>query len=282
MPTLALALLGCSGEPDDTAAVDACAEAAEVTDYAVEWDTEPEATAGEETTFTLRVRDQRGCPIEDLQRAHERIVHMLLISSDFTSFQHLHHEDFATLTAEDLQTATYHFPVTFPLAGDYRLVFDYAHQNQYLTSDDWLTVGGAPAVATEPALDYTSPRQVEDLTVALEWDVAPYAGYEASWHVTVTDSTGADVTDLVQWLGADAHAAVASADLAWVSHTHAWFPDMDNVAPGHEMPHLYDGPELPFHFTFPTAGPHKMWIQFARADAPDFAYVADFAFDVAP
>ncbi len=281
MYALVLALGGCSGEVDDTG-VDACAEPAEVTGYEVSWETEPEATAGAETTLTLRVRDQRGCPIEDLQTAHERVVHTLLISEDLSSFQHLHHEDFAPLTADDLRTSTYHFPVTFPAAGDYRLVFDYAHQNEYLTSDDWLAVGGSPAQAAEPTLDYTTERTVGDLAVSLRWEVEPYAGYEASWTVTVTTADGEPITDVVQWLGADAHAAVASADLAWVSHTHAWFPGMEDVAPGHDMPWVYHGPELPFHFTFPTAGAYQMWIQFAREGAPEEPYVASFAFDVAP
>ncbi len=276
-------LVGCTGEVPDDTAPGACDTPEAVSAYAVEWETDPgPAEAGVETEFTLRVRDQRGCPIEDLQAAHERFVHTLLISTDLASFQHLHHEDSLALTAEDLRSSTWHFPVTFPAAGDYRLVFDYAHQNKYLTSTDWMTVGGAPTQAATPALDYSLERTVGDLVVTMRWDVPPSAGYEASWTTTVRTADGTDVTDLVQWLGADAHAAVATADLEWVSHTHAWFPDMENVAPGHEMPHIYLGPELPFHYTFPNAGPHKVWVQFVREDAPDAPYVAEFAFDVAP
>jgi hypothetical protein len=279
-----LGLLACTGRTDggDTAVDTAPVEG--VTGYDVEFTTDPTpAVAGEQATFTLRVLDQLGRPIEDLQQAHARMVHTLFISKDLVSFQHLHHEDFASLTADDLRTATYHFPVTFPMAGDYRVVFDFAHEDQYLTQDSWLTVAGAPAQSTELALDYSTPRVVDDVTVALTWDVEPYAGYDSEWTVHVTDTaTGADITDLVQWLGADAHAAVVSADLAYASHTHAWFPGMDGTPPGHDMPHLYDGPDLPFHFVFPTAGAYKMWVQFARAGAPDTPYVADFAFDVLP
>ncbi|MDP2312350.1 MAG: hypothetical protein Q8P41_05555 [Pseudomonadota bacterium] len=276
-----LALAGCSGVADDTG-VD-CVGVEPVTAYAVDWATDPApALAAVDSTFTLKVRDQRGCAIEDLQRAHERIVHTLIVSTDLTSFQHLHQEDSLDLTAEDLRSSTFHFPLTLPAAGDYRLVFDYAHQNQYLTTLDWMTAGGTPAQADTPALDYSTERTVGDLVVTLRWDIEPASGYEASWTALVRTADGTDVTDLVQWLGADGHAAVASADLGWVSHTHAWFPDMETVAPGHDMPHLYLGPDLPFHYTFPNAGPHKMWLQFARADAPDTPYVADFAFDVAP
>ena len=278
-----LAMLGCVGSEDGDTAADACAADEETTAHTVGWATDPaEASAGEESIFTAKIRDQRGCPIEDLQRAHERMLHTLFISQDLASFQHLHQEDSAELTATDLRDSTFHFPVTLPTAGEYRLVFDYAHENQYLASDDWMTVGGAPAQAAAPVLDYTTERAVGGLVVSLRWDVEPAAGYESAWNVTIRTESGEDVTDLVQWLGADAHAAVASADLGFVSHTHAWFPGMEDLAPSHEMPVFYTGPDLPFHYTFPTAGAHKMWIQFARADAPDAPYVADFAFDVAP
>jgi hypothetical protein len=90
------------------------------------------------------------------------------------------------------------------------------------------------------------------------------------------------VTDLVPWLGADAHAAFVSLDLAWTSHTHAWFPGMENMTPGMEMPPLYTGPTVPFHFLFERAGAHKAWVQFARADDPETPYVVPFVFEVAP
>jgi hypothetical protein len=275
--------LGCTGTGvEDSATPDPCAELADVTSYAVEWEADPELSAGQESDVTLRVRDQRGCPIEDLQTAHERVVHTLLISADLSSFQHIHHEDFVALTADDLRTSTFHFPFTPPLAGDYRLVFDYAHRNEYQTSTDWASAGGAPAQEPDLALDYDTVSTHDGLTVELRWDIEPFAGFEAAWTAVVTDEAGQDVTDLVQWLGADAHAAVASADLEWVSHTHAWYPGMEDAAPGHPMAHLYDGPELPFHYTFPNAGPHKMWVQFTRAGAPDEPFVFEFAFDVAP
>jgi hypothetical protein len=277
-------LWACAGSgSDDTATGDPCAASAAITDYSVDFSTDPATpTAGEEATFTLQVLDQRGCPVQSLQQAHERMVHTIFISQDLSAFQHLHEEDFTTITADDLRTATFHFPVTLPMSGDYRLVFDFADANQYLARDGWMTADGSPAQSDTLALDYSSPRVTDGLSVSLEWDVAPYAGLEAEWTIHIQTADGTDVTDLVQWLGADAHAAVATSDLAYVSHTHAWFPDMDGTPPGHTMPHLYSGPDLPFHYVFPTAGTYKMWVQFAREDAPDAPYLVDFAFDVAP
>ena len=270
-------LLACAGESTDPCA----SEPDEDKVFTVSWETDPSPVeAGVEATFTERVRDQRDCPVEDLVAAHERITHTLFISEDLSSFQHLHMEDFTTLSGEDLKASTFSFPVTLPLAGTYRLVFDYAWQNQDLASNDWMTVGGSPAMG-EPVLDYTTEWDVRDVHLALRWDVPPVAGYESIWTVTVTDLAGNDISDVVQYLGADAHAAVVSADLEWTSHTHAWFPGMEDVAPGHDMPAINHGPELPFHYTFPVSGPHKMWVQFAR-DGVDETYVVPFVFDVAP
>lgn len=280
---IAALLLACAptGDSGDSAALDAACTPSG-SGYAVPSFTDPSpAEAGVEVEYRLTVQDDAGCAIEDVQQAHERMVHTMLISRDLASFQHLHHEDYYALTADDLRSGTYHFPVTFPLAGDYLALYDFAHQNEYQYLTSWLTVEGAPAQAAAPVPDLSLVKQVEGLQVELRWDVEPYAGYEASFTVTITEA-GADVTDLAQYLGADGHAAFVSEDLGFATHTHAWFPGMGDMAPGMEMPHLYSGPELPFHYTFPTPGPHRMWVQFARAADPERPYTVPFDFEVAP
>ncbi|MDP2308964.1 MAG: hypothetical protein Q8P18_23275 [Pseudomonadota bacterium] len=277
-------LLACAsgGDTDgDSAAPDpACTPSG--TGYAIpSWTDPAPIEAGVEVEYWFTVEDDAGCPIEDLQQAHERMVHTLFISRDLSSFQHEHHEDHHALTADVLRSATYHFPVTFPLAGDYLALYDFAHQNQYLNLTNWLTVGGEPAQMAAPVPDLSTVRDVEGMQIELRWDVAPFAGYEASFTVIVTES-GADVTDFAQYLGADGHAAFVTHDLAFSTHTHAWFPGMEDMGPGMEMPHLYLGPELPFHYTFPTPGPHRMWVQFSRQADPERPFTVPFDFEVAP
>ena len=55
-------------------------------------------------------------PVENLQVLHERVVHNFLVNLDFSSFAHIHHEDFATLTSADLSAAQLSFPYTFQSA----------------------------------------------------------------------------------------------------------------------------------------------------------------------
>jgi hypothetical protein len=235
--------------------------------------------AGEAGEVSWTVTDENGCPVEDLQTSHERIGHLLVVSADLTSFQHVHHEDSADLTADDLRAATFHAPVTVPMSGEYLLVLDYAHRNQWLQATGSVMAAGEPAQRGEPLYDDATVAVADDVTVSLAWVVAPVAGFEASWQVTLTTADG-DVEDIVQYLGADAHAAVVSADLAWAGHTHAYVPFMETMTPTMTMPHTYDGPDVPFQAVFPQAGPHRMWVQFTRAADPDHVYTAPFSFTV--
>jgi hypothetical protein len=278
---LLLACVGGDAAVDDTAVTEvACTPTG--TGYAIPSTTDPSPVeAGVEVEYWMTIEDDAGCAIEDVQQAHDRMVHTMFISRDLSSFQHLHHEDYYALTADDLRSATYHFPVTFPMAGDYLTLYDFAHENQYRYLTNWLTVGGAPAQAEAPVTDASIVREVEGLRVELRWDVEPYAGYEASFTVTITED-GEDVTDLAQYLGADGHAAFVTHDLGFATHTHAWFPGMEEMAPGMEMPHIYLGPELPFHYAFPTPGPYRMWVQFARGADPERPFTVPFDFEVAP
>ena len=251
-------------------------------DYAVRWSTDPSPPlAGDETRFSATVTDQDAAPIEDLQQSHARMLHTLFLSADLRSFLHLHQEDLGPVTADDLRAATFAFPVTFPSAGDWAMAFHFAHRDRYLARADMLVVGGSPAQsAPDVTLADTSTR--DGLTGTIRFATRPAVGVRTDWTITLEDAGGAPVSDVVPWLDADAHAVLASADLAWVTHTHAWFPGMDGMSPGHAMPHLYDGPDLPFQAVFEVPGPTVVWVQVARAGAPDAPVTLRFVVDVTP
>lgn len=220
--------------------------------------------AGAEATVTLQVLGNDG-PVDDLVRIHERMVHTFVIPRDLSSFGHVHHEDFATLTGEDLRAATFHWPYTFPKAGGWWLAFEFATEGEYHTAGASLDVDGAPAQEPAPVVDTRGEVVIDDVRATLVWDDGPNDGASV-FTVHLTDATTGDpVTDVVMWLGADAHAALVRDDLSVVTHTHAWVAGMDDMPPGHEMPHQYDGPDLPFHVDT-APGTWKTWVQFARSD----------------
>ncbi len=280
-----LILLACDGNPKESAAPAGDSDTGSIPEsYLVDWRTDPDPlSAGEAGVFTLQVTDQDGRPVEDLQQSHQRMIHSVFVSADLATFQHLHHEDYADITADDLRAATYRFPITLPTSGAYAVGFDYAHRNRYLHTDDSLSVGGAAPQLDSPDLTEVTSVVTGGVRFDLAWVVSPIAGYESAWSVTLSDAqSGEPVTDLQQWLGADAHVVMAPAALGRIDHSHAWFPGMENAPPGHDMPHQYSGPEVPFHYTFPEAGAWKMWIQCTRASDPDNVLTAPFVFTVSP
>ncbi|MEN9787484.1 MAG: hypothetical protein RLZZ299_2748, partial [Pseudomonadota bacterium] len=243
--------------------------AADAAGYAVRWSTQPSPVlAGAPSTFTLQVLDGAGDPVQDLTRTHARMVHTVFLAPDLRGFLHLHQEDTVPVDADDLRAARFSFPVTFPAAGPWRLAFDFAHRGAYRQVLDTIAVQGDP-VASVPDDAPTARAEADGVVGELVFAQPPVAGVPASWTVWLAESTGAEVRDVVPWLDADAHAVMTPADLESVSHTHAWFPGMEGMAPGHPMPHLYDGPDIPFQSVFPSAGRWVVWTQVARADAPE-------------
>ena len=160
-------------------------------------------------------------------------------------------------------------------------MFDFASEDQWLQTTDALTVTWSPAQAAEPDLTPNDTVTVDGVTGTLTWSADPVATYESNWTLSLSGPDGLPVTDVTQYLGADAHCIMVDATATWGSHTHAWFPDMSSMTPGMAMPHLYNGPDIPFAFTFPTGGSYKMWIQFARSSQPDLVYTMPFVFFVA-
>ena len=280
---LASLLFACTADPEPSDSNgDACNAEAIPSEYDVQIGTDPDpAVAGEEATFHVTVLDGHGCPVEDLQQSHTRMIHSVFVSADLEDFQHLHQEDFEEITADDLAAATFHFPVTFPTSGDRLVIEDFAHLNRFLQDTEHLTVAGSPAQLPEPKVDLSTTVAVRDVVVEFVWEIAPAFGSEAHLAAYVRDEKGDDVTDIVQWLGADAHIVFVSEDLTEAGHTHAWSKGMDNMTPGMTMPALYPGPYLPFHYTFTNPGVHKAWLHFARAAAPDDEYTVPFMFEVA-
>lgn len=278
-----LSILGCDAEildsgvePSDSA--DGCTFSG---GYVLHSSADPEPlTAGVQSEYSIQITDDAGCPIEDLQTNHERVIHSLFVSADLESFQHVHHEDFAEVSVDDIRSATFHFPITFPTSGNYLAVYDYAHRNEWLKATEPLAVSGDISQLPTFREDYSTTVLADDLTVVLGFESSPITGFESSFSFNISESDGTPVTDLIPYLGADGHLAIVSSDLAYANHTHAWFPGMGEMAPTMQMPHLYPGPDLPFVFTFPVGGTYKMWVQFNRESSPDKVYAVPFLFEV--
>lgn len=237
-------------------------------------------------------------PVSDLQIVHERRLHTFIVARDFSSFAHLHQEDHAPLTAEDLAAGRFSFDYAFPKAGRFRVQSEFTHRNRsWLKSFD-LDVG-EPASSQPLVPDLSRSQTVGPYTASLTLEAEPVtAGREAAMQLSLSRD-GAPVTNLQLWLGSEVHAALWRTDLRGFGHTHSYTPEMAAMMAGmqgHQMSAAetaammlamsakpaqlaFPGPTVPLRFTFPDAGTWVMFCQLAPGGEP---VVFRFMLNVAP
>jgi hypothetical protein len=258
----------------------------------------PQPRAQEQVSLTYRVTDAKtGQPVPDLQILHERALHTFIVSRDFRTFVHIHHEDFAPLTAQDLAAATFHFPYTFPGPGEYLIASEFTHKDRSWVKQFQLSVGGTtqqPEVAVDLAKTKTFGQYQAKLTTSPD---QPLAGYDTELVLHLSHHDGTPVTDLGLYLGTEVHMASWRLDGTNFGHQHTYTPEMaammaamrDHTSSPNHMAQMmvqlmrgpqkqvYYGPDLPVRHFFPTPGTYKIFFECAPGGKP---LVADFALPV--
>jgi len=222
----------------------------------VEWASAPTAPApGQPVTLRYRVTDAAsGQPITDLPLDHERPMHLILVSGDLGTFQHIHPQ---------VVGDTYSVTTTLP-AGAYTLDAEFQRDGRTVLDQRPLTVGNAAATGPASLAPDLAPQTVEGITVALAAPQTVRAGQAATFTFALT-AGGQPVTDLAQYLGADAHVAVVSADSRQFAHTHGeTVGGAGHGATGGHAAGGAVGPQIGFTHTFATPGLYKVWGQFNR------------------
>ena len=234
----------------------------------IEWTTAPATPQpGQPVTLTYQVVDAAGGQaITDLPAHHERPMHLIVVSSDLTQFQHIH----PVLTAD----GSYQVETTLP-AGTYRLYNEFVRGEQTVLDQRELTVGDTAPTAAR-LTSALAPKAAAGLTVALEPPETIAAGTPASFTLEITRD-GQPVTDLTPYLGAAAHVAIVAEDGSGFAHTHGEAvignaghsedhgqATTDHGTAEHDLPAAF-GPRVQVEHTFPAAGHYKLWAQFQHA-----------------
>ena len=222
----------------------------------VEWASEPAAAVpGQPVALRYRVVDAAsGRAVTDLPIDHERPMHLIVVSRDLGTFQHIHPE----LTGE-----TYGVTTTLP-AGSYTLYSEFLRDGRTVLDQRPLTVGAGGATAPTGLAPDLAPKTTEGLTVDLAAPQTVRVGEAATFTFALT-ANGQPATGLTQYLGADAHVAVVSADSSRFAHTHgetaggAGHSETGGHAAGERV-----GPAIAFTHTFDAPGLYKVWGQFNR------------------
>ena len=252
-----------------------------------------EPQVGQETSLSYRVAETAtGQPVRDLQVLHERILHTFIVSRDFKTFAHTHHEDFFPLTPQDLAAATFHFPYAFPQMGAYMIASEFTHKDRSWVKQFTVNVGGErePGAIEE---DLRREKTFGQYQVSLRTSPdPPVAGYDTELvcHFTKDDKP---VTDLGLYLGTEIHMASWRLDGEHFGHQHTYTPEMaammammrDHTSNPNHMAQMmvqmmrgpakqvYTGPDIPVHHVFPAAGTYKLFFETAPGGK---VLVADF------
>jgi heavy metal-binding protein len=210
-------------------------------------------------TFVVRYADTDQ-PIRNFDIQHERPFHLFVVSHDLDYFAHVHPR-----LAKD---GRLHISVVLPRPGPYQLYGDFApsgHAPQMLQRS-LVTAGYHSTLAAAAAhlVPDLTPKIVRGLRMRIRIPDA-VAGRELLVTSTVEDArSGAPITDLQPYLGAQGHLMVISEDLADGLHSH---PEA-NVSSA-------SGPDVVFQMRFPRAGLYRLWFQVQHGGE-----VATFSFTV--
>ena len=258
----------------------------------------PQPHVGQETSLTYRITDVKTRqPLRDLQVLHERALHTFIVSRDFQTFTHTHHEDFFPLTAQDLAEATFHYPHVFPAAGEYLIAGEFTYKDRSWTKQFTIMVAGEVAQG-RPETDLRRKKKFGSYQVSLTTSPdPPVAGHDAELVIHLMRD-GMPVTDLGLYLGTEVHMAAWRLDGEHFGHQHTYTPEMaammammrDHTSDPDHMAKMmvqmmsgptqqvYIGPELTVHHVFPTPGIYVLFFECAPGGTP---LVADFMVEVA-
>ncbi len=195
-----------------------------------------------------------GKAITDFEVVHEKKLHVFIVSEDMSFFDHVHPDP------ADVAAGTWTLGQVFPAPGTYHVYSDFKSTSAgaSVTRTDLVVPGTAPERAPL-AIDGEMTKTFGDLQFTLAVVPSPLAVGDAMLEYTVSDRSGAPVTDLVPYLGAFGHLFILGDDKVTMAHAHPRGPE--------PTPGMRGGPKVSFHTVLPAAGRYKLWAQFQRGDA---------------
>lgn len=235
--------------------------------------------AGKPATWRLQIVEEKsGTPLTDFQVAHDKLLHLVVVSKDLSWFNHLH--------PEHRGNGVFEIKTTVPRAGDYRIFADYTPQGSgHEVAQHSFSVAGRDPLPTQARLTpdqmrgawmvrqaKTHGEGVAPAANASEYEIALMpmpaqleANQEVMLHFQVRDKTGKPVSALQPYLGAKGHLVILSGDGERYLHAHAVADSHSDHLPhpGHED-HAPSTPpsDVMFHAAFSNDGIYKVWGQF--------------------
>ena len=205
----------------------------------------------------LAIKDAKtGETVKTFDVAHEKLIHLMLMSKDLSWFAHEH-----PVAQPD---GSFVWNGRFPAGGDYLVFADVAPKGK------GSQVLGAPLHISGPAptpkpLVLSKVAKVGGIAATLEGSAYP-VGETTPLAFRLKDSGGRPVRDLQPYLGASGHLMIVHRDGKSFVHSH---PSEAKPMPGRVV----------FNARFPRAGTYKAWAQFQRGGR---VVTLPFVFEVGP
>ena len=201
------------------------------------------------TTLTFRILGPDGMPVTDFVVEQTKKLHLYLIRTDLTGFQHVH----PTMATD----GTWSIRARFGTAGAYRLVADFTVKRD---AQDVTHVLGSPLTVTgawqpQPTPAPASTVEVDGFTVTAIGTLK--AGTESPLAIRITRG-GAPVTDLQPYLGVWAHLSAFRAGTLAFAHLHPTEQPMSGMSMANPEP-------LQVQAELPTLGTYRVYVQFQIA-----------------
>jgi hypothetical protein len=211
--------------------------------------------AGQAVAWRFRIVDAHGETVRRFEREQTKLLHLILVRSDLSGYQHLH----PTLGAD----GTFSIPIEVERPGRYRAIADFTSGGERHVLDTDLR---APGRAVETPLPAPSTvARTDGYTVRLQRPAALRAGDSAPLSFEVSRA-GRPVRDLQPYLGAYGHlVALHVPDLDY-SHIH---PVGEDLAKG----------SVSFEAELPEPGSYRLFVQFRAGGR---VHTAAFTQRVAP
>ncbi|CAN7221539.1 hypothetical protein LJR056_000792 [Paenibacillus sp. LjRoot56] len=198
--------------------------------------------ANEKSELTIQIADGAGKPVTDFQVNHEKLLHLIIVNHNLSSFQHIH----PTYQGNGKFTVS----TSFDAGGDYKLIADFIPSGGTSTTlSQWVKVVGKEAEHTVLKADAKLRQEVSGKAVELSLSSLK-TKEEVTLSFTIRDAqTNKEITNLQPYLGAVGHVVILSADAEQYIHVHP-------------LEEKATGPVAKFATSFPEAGVYKLWGQF--------------------
>lgn len=197
--------------------------------------------AGATTSWRFRIRSCDGTAIRTFAPENGKLLHLIVVRSDLTGYQHLH--------PRLRRDGTFEIAIATPRPGRYRAIADFAVAGRKYVLGTTLVAPGRSADAPLPPPGLRA--RADGYDVELQRPAVVRAGAEAQLTFRITRD-GQPVRDLQPYLGAYGHlVALHAPDLAY-SHVH---PNGEDRAGG----------LITFDTELPTRGAYRLFLQFRAA-----------------